>query len=590
MAATIEAQNMYAYQSQALGERTLVAVAADGSGVQSLTNNVLYWDIGGNPITIFNPAVMASRVRMVDSRDWAYFADGVDYLKWNIAAGLSSWGIASPLTGPVLGASVGSGQITVLIGRVYYVAFFNSVSQSYTDISPASASTGPLTAQNQNLITLPVSTNPAVTSKIILATSDGGNPNTLYQIATIPNSQTTYLDTTSQAVLLASSIWQNTDTSGVIHGLFGNQPPPKGSYPTSHNGRIFMAVGEVLYYSKSLAEVTTSSGIIAGRYEEAWPPDNSINVATGAELIHGLLSDGQILYIGTEEHIFRLLGDSASNFSQPQIVFPQTGLMNQDTWQLVYIEGTPVGTMWVTPDLRVMASDFNTYDNVGTPVQKIMNTMNPSAATNSWAVMVSNGPYNFYMLAIPTGTNTEPDTFLVYDLRLRKWYVWQFADLFSSGIFYTNLAGIPRWVFCDSNGIIRLIDPTQVLDRATDAVPVPITSTLQTTWLDFDDSMMRKTLNEIEVETSIPATTAVTVLGGSTQAQLNTTPNTVVSGAPLTQSPFGLTGDYKVYLAGYSAIDRFYKINISSSSSATSTTNDVVLGAYSVESIPIHRY
>lgn len=588
---TIKATNIYAYQNQVLGQRTLLAVASDGSGQNSLSNTVLYWDINGNPQTIFTPSLLATGIRAVDSRDYMYFTDGVaaDLLKWNIATGLSSWGFAAPITGITVGAPIAAGNITLLSGRVYFVAYYNATTQSYSDISPASASTGALTAQNVPLSTIPISTNPSVTNKILLATADGGDPTILYQLATIANATTTYTDTTNEATLLASNVWQNTDSTGNLHGLFGNQPPPNGSFPLSHNGRLWMAIGEVLYFSKNLAEVTTSSGIIAGRYEEAWTPTNQINVATGAEQIRGLLSDGQTLYVGTEQHIFRLTGDSPQNFSQPQIIFPATGLMTQNVWQLVYIESTPVGTMWMTPDYRVMGSDFNTYQDVGTPIQPILNSINPAAINAAWAVMVSNGPYNFYILGIPTGTNLVPDTFCIFDMRVRKWFVWNFADFFLSGIFYTSLSGVIRWIFVDSNGIIRLIDPTTVLDRSGDVNAVGITSTLQTAWLDYGDSFMRKTLNEIEVVTSDPKLT-VTIQGASSNAEFLNPVSTVVNAASLINSQFGGGIGYKVFLAGGPAIDRHYRKTFISTSTATSLPTDNILSEYSIEGVPIHRF
>ena len=588
MAATLIAQHMYAYQDQELGQRTPLSLADDGSGVTSLTNAVVYWDINGNLQIIFTPATGAMGLRAVDSRDWMYFIDNeqADLLKWNIADGLSSWGIGAPNVAPAVSSPISAGAITLTTGRVYFVVYFNNVSQSYSDLSPASAITGPLTAENEELTDIPVSTNPQVTSKLILATADGGDPTTLYELAIIPNAQTSYLDATPEATLLAATIWQDTDSSGNTHGVFGNFPPPVGAmYPTTHNGRIWLTTGEILLFSKSLDDVTTSSGVIAGRYEEAWPPSNAINVAVGAEEIHGLLSDGQTLYIGTESHIFRVTGDSPSNFSEPEIVFPQTGLLNQDVWQLVYLEGTPVGTMWLTPDLRVMGSDFNTYDDVGTPVQDTLNNINLAATYPAWAVMVSNGPYNFYILAVPTGSNNSPDTFLVFDMRLRKWYTWNFADNFVSGIFYTTLSGIPRWIFTDATGTVRLIDPTMVEDRATDAAPVPITSTIQTSWLDMGDDRLRKSLNECEVLTVDP-NIEVTIWGATTTLEFSAPNSELVANQVPIQN---FLGDYKVFLTGTQSIDRNYRYKFVSTSTSTSSTSDTILSAFAVEARPLHR-
>lgn len=586
MAGIIQAKQLYAYQDQADGQRTLVACSGDASGIASPANNVVYWDANGNPLNIFTPSTNAAPPRMASSRDYAFFSDGVagDLYKWHIINGRSKWGLSQPGISPTVGAPIGSGSITLTTGRKYGIVYYNATTQSYSDVSPLSASTGPLTNQNIPLSSIPVSSDPQVTNKLVVATADGGDPTTLYQLATIANATTTYTDQTNNITLINGTIWQETDSAGNFHGLYGNQPPPNGSFPTYHNGRMFLAVGEILYFSKSLADVTTSSGIMAGRFEEAFVPDYSLPVSTGAEQIHGLLSDGQTLYIGTELHIRRLLGDGPTNFSQPETVFPQTGLLNQNVWQLVYVEGTPVGTMWMTPDLRVMSSDFNTYQDVGTPILPILKTINPAALNNTWAVMVSNGPYNLYMLALPTGTNTAADTFCVYDMRLRKWFVWQFADQFLSGVFYVTLTGILRWVFCDANGNIRLIDPTTTYDRQGDSTQSAITSTIQTTWLNLGDPNIRKTLNQLEVETVDSALT-VTVEGASTSAQF-ATPNAVVTNAPLVASALG---PYIVPIAGNPAIDRHYRMTFTSTSGGSSTPTDVLLGYLTADVLPIHR-
>lgn len=583
---TIKAQQLYAYQDQGDGQRTLIATAADASGIPSMTNNIVYWDANGNPVLIFTPSVGAVRPRMASSRDYAFFMDGVskDLQKWHVINGLSAWGSNSPLVAPVVGAPINSGSITLITGRKYAVAFYNPTTASYTDISPISASTGALTNQNSPLSAIPVSSDPQMTQKLLLATADGGNPATLYEVASLANATTTYTDATPELTLVNNTIWQETDSNGNLHGLIGNQPPPNGLYPTYNNGRMFLAVGETLYFSKSLADVTTSSGVVAGRYEECWIPDYSTAVSTGAEQIKGLLSDGQTLYIGTELHIRRITGDGPSNFSEPQIIFPQTGLLNQNTWQVVFVEGQPVGTMWLTPDFRVMFSDFNTYAEVGTPILSYLQQMNPAATNAAFAVMVSNGPYNLYMLGIATGSNTAADTFLVYDLRRKKWYVWQFADPFLAGIYYVNLAGTPRWTFCDVNGVIRAVDSTTTYDRQGDPNQATITSTVQTTWLSLGDANARKALNQFEIET-VDANLLFTLEGASTDVQF-VTPNAVLTNVPLVQS---VLGPFVVPAAASAAVDRFYRMKFVSTSGASSTPEDVLLGYVSVDLAPIHR-
>lgn len=488
----------------------------------------------------------------------------------------------------VQSVAVGTGVVTLAtpIGRRYYVVYLNSAKQNFSDLSPISLGTGIITNGQISLFNIPVSPDPQVDSKVILATADGGNPNTLYFVGQILNAITTFSDNTPEAVLILGNIYAQLDVNGNIIGVIGNQPAPNGQFPVLHKGRVFMIVGTQLVFSKSLAEVSTSTGIIAGRFEEDFPLTYAIDLSPGAENGLGLLSDGYALYIGTEKHVRRLLGDGPLNFQQPNVIFSETGLMTQNVWKIVFLEGTPIGTMWVTPDFRVIGSDFNTYNDVGTAIQSTLNTINPAAVNNCWAESITYGPYNFYVLALATGSNTDPDTICVYDLHLRKWYVWQYTDKFISGIFYINIAGIPRWLAVDNSGFVRFMDQALVMDRQLSTeTAVGIVNTIRTTWLELGDPSLRKTMNEIEVATS-DKNMLVTIEGASTQSDF-TTPNVVLSNLPLVSNIFG---QLKVFVSGFPAIYRYYRFTLTSTSSlAASLSNDVILGYFSSEVLPLNR-
>jgi hypothetical protein len=479
---------------------------------------------------------------------------------------------------------VNSGGVTVKIGRKYFVVYLNFTSQTMSDLSPESVLTGPITNGQVFLSVIPISPDPQVDQKIILATGDGGDPTILYFLAQISNATTTYSDDTPEEILVLNNIYQEQDSFGNDIGVLGNQPPPNGSFPTSHQGRMYLAQGPFVYFSKSISELTTSSGIIAGRYEESFPFENIINIPTEAEKIRGLLSDGTSLYVGSERHIRRVYGDPVLNPGEPQVLFAEAGILTQNVWQIVFREGTPIGAMWVTPDFRVLRSDFNTYIDAGVVIQSTLNTINQAAINNSWAASISYGPYNFYVLGIPTGTNTDPNTLCVYDLHLNQWYVWNFVDKMLCGLFYVSLSGVPRWLMFSDEGTCRYVDPLVVVDRSGDGDATGITTTIRTTWLHLGDPTARKILNEIELLTTDTAM-KVTVEGATTNAEFNS-PHIVVSNASLVPSQFG---ELKVYLAGLPAIDRFYRFTFTSTSKVSSLISDVILGYSSVEAQLVHR-
>lgn len=481
----------------------------------------------------------------------------------------------------------GSGPITLQSGRVYFEAFANSVTGHISDVSPASVSTGAVFGGSIPIQLVSTSPDPQVDTEYVLATADGGDETTLYFLASLPIGTTTYLDTTPEEVLLQANTFASVDDSGTEHGIINSEPPPgNGQFPTKHRGRIYMLAQNVLFFSKSLADLTTSTGLIAGKYEEAWDPQDQFDVSEGAESGNGLYSDGVNLYIGTKRHIRRLQGDSPINFVPPDMIFNDVGLNNQEVWQGIYLEGTPAGSMWMTPDFRVLRSDFNTYNNVGEEIQTTLNTINKSASNACWATYVGEADQNFYVLAIPTGTNTVPDTLCVYNIARGKWFVWTSVVGFISGLYYMNFLGVPRFIVCSNSGSIFLFDPSQTKDNVSSTFGFTIPVTIQTSWISMGDPQMRKVLNEIEVGTG-DKNMLVTIEGATTDAQF-TTPNLVVANAPLTTN---FLGEFKVMLAGFPTVDRYYRFTfVSAPSPCTGITVLDIMNYLSIESIPYNRY
>ena len=485
----------------------------------------------------------------------------------------------------IQGETVGNSPVILTQGRTYYYVYGNEITEHWSDLSPASVSTNPVNGGTIPLSNIVDSSDPQVTTKAILATADGNDPSILYLVSLLPNLTTTYQDNTSELSLLTNTTYLFTDNNGNEFGVTGNDVPPNGQFPTKHASRLWMLNGPFLQYSKSVAELTTNTGFVAGRYEEAWPPEFQIDVSEVSEIGKGLLSDGQTLYVGTSRHIRRVTGNDPSNFSPAEVVFRDVGLMNQDVWSIVYIESTPIGAMWMTPDHRVILSDFNSYTDVGLTIQTTLNTINKDAEQNCWACFLNDGPYNYYMLAIPTGSNTDPDTLCVFDTRIKEWFIWQLADNVDIGLFYFNLFGVPRWFFMDGNGVPRLFDKTTFEDRSGDTTPVPIDHTIQTTWLDIGDGNARKAINEIELITTI--TGSLVSLDGATTSAEFTSPISVLSGSSLIQD---ILGDWKVFPVGASAKSRYYRITITGASTSGSAVTDELLGGLILEIMPIHKY
>lgn len=489
---------------------------------------------------------------------------------------VQTWGIAPAATAISVG-SPSAGAITLNSGRFYYAVFKNAVTGHFSDLNPVSASTGPITNQNIPLVNIPVSTDQQVSHVAILATADGGDETTLYLLTTLTNGTTTYTDSTTEQTLLLSSVYQNTDSAGVPHGVADNSlPPTANGIVITHQGRLWILDGGNLYFSKSLSDLTTSDGIITGRFEEAWPGTYQMVISKEAELGTALFSDGVTLYIGTSRAVRRVVGSDPTSFSEPEIVFNEAGVFNQDVFKRIFVEGQPVGMMWLTPDGRVIQSDFNTYRDVGTPVQDILNTINP--AGSPYATAVSWGPYDFYVLAVPTGSNTVPNELLIYDLRHGRWIVWSLYDTAINAVFFDipNQSS-PLFLFSDNSTGIWSFNSTYTVDRSG-STNAAIAGALKSCWQHLGDPILRKWLNAVEISASSSSFTG-TIEGASIDSDF-TTPNTIVNAASPTTGPFG---EFKYFTASAATKDRFYRLTLN-------WTGPFTLAGWAFEAVPINRF
>lgn len=441
---------------------------------------------------------------------------------------------------------------------------------------------------------------------VLMATADGGDVTTLYGITEIPLSSFTagtYVfydtipdtvtdETYTGAMLLNNNIYVEPDGLGGSIGISGNTPPPKDlNKPILHKGRLFGTNGKTLYYSKSLQEVTTSTGLITSKWEEAWPGYNQIDLAYGNETITGLLSDGDVLYIGTDENIYRLLGDSPSNFSVPATIFRGVGVASQDAWTVIYKDDIPAGYMWYTPDNKIMLSDFNTYTEIGKYVYPLLYTTGTLGQLQS----TSYGPYSLAILSIQT-TNNQP-TYFIYDTKNSGWYFWQRPAISSTSqlpttglLSYTNSAGINNIYTCInqiSNGVkscsLMYFDPNRQTDMSTLFDPVQtITWAIETSWLNFDDDVSFFTLNDVEAWTPDEDVTATV---SACNGQDFDNPFVVKTG-PLVSGPLGTK---KLFLAGCRSISRFFKLRLETNNLTDLATFNPVLSQFSFEHFPHTR-
>jgi hypothetical protein len=412
----------------------------------------------------------------------------------------------------------------------------------------------------------------------------------LYLVGTAVAGSLQFTDNTTEDSLLLNQQLQFTDEFGNDFGVAGNTPPPLGDHSIKHLGRIYISQGQTLFFSKSLEELVLPNGFIAGKYEEAFPGDNSMDISEGAETVRGLLSDGSTLYIGTERHIRRLFGDGPDNFTKPEIVHNEVGVINQETWQIVFAEGQPVGAIWLTPDKRVIGSDFNTYVDIGNPIQDVLSLINLDLAADiAHAQFVSTDEFDFYILHIPTSTNGN-NTLCVYDLRTRRWFTWQLAPgmYTTASMFNITNSGTTQWLFAlqpvgenaDGSGtpttapVIAVFDGSVGTDLGQ-AIPV----TAQTTWMHLSMPIHRKILNTMD---HVGDDGNLLTIEGSSTADQFLNPLPVITNQPLSD---GALDGKQWLIAGSPTLSRYYRFRFTNPNLTAPFA--VFLGSYDLWILPI---
>lgn len=586
------------------------AVYANEAAVPVTKKSVWMGTTGGVPsIRAFDDAqalwakipITASAVdiHMAYSRSTAYFTDGFDSgIKWDGSIGspnapVSKWGIVSPVVAPTI-ASLSSGLVTLVSGRGYFYVFRNSTTGHMSDLSPfsvvgspaAPGTTGPITNQEIHLSNIQSAPSPAdsqVDKIWILATADGGDETLLYFVAEINIGTTTYIDNTPELTLLNNNVVQETDINGNLIGVADNTPPPTaGQLTIKHQGRIFISKNAVLYCSKNLQELTTSTGLIAGKFEEAWPFTNQFDLSDNAEVITSLVSDGITLYIGTPQHIYRLNGDSPVDFQFQQIAFNEAGVVQQDAIDVVYANGNPSGCVWMTPDRRIIHSDFNTYSEIGGPIQDLLNRIPDGNLPYVHTTFYSRGEYDLCTVQFSTnpGAVTSNIFWAVFEMKSGTWVVWEMPAGTLASLLYFTAQGLPQWLFFDADAThqIQWLDPSLASDNNQ-----LIFSAITTPYYHFGTPTERKWLNELEILTT-DININVSISAATTAADF-AGPLIIVNRSPVV-SPLG---PLKIFTAGDfgGGYHRFFRTRFTTTTGLPSSVNWIE--AFNFEIIPIHK-
>jgi hypothetical protein len=309
--------------------------------------------------------------------DTLYMCNGTDLKKWD-GTTVSGWGIAAPVSAPTF--TVAAGSLSAFSGYTYRFVYKNSSTGHISTASPPSLSTGQLTSQHV-LVQGASSADPQVDKVDIYRTDDGGA--IFYYLTTINNGGTwSYTDNTADSGL-------NDDIQAPLADT--NDPPPSnGSLVRFHQGRMWVAANNFLYYG---AGPDCTNGVP----EEAFPPANFFKFAGK---ITGLASTTNGLIVFTQDNSYVVLGVDKTSFA-PKPWQQNFGVASQNS----LAQDGDVLFIFTSKSQLFELSD--SLDEIGFPIQSRLAAYNPASvylaihrSGTDEGLFISNGSTEYYRYSV----------------------------------------------------------------------------------------------------------------------------------------------------------------------------------------------
>jgi len=290
----------------------------------------------------------------------------------------------------------GSGTVAAYSGWTYVYAY-HCVDGHVSTASSASYSTGPVMGNIDVPLSGVGSSDTQVDAVWLFRTVDGGS--TFLFMDEIPNpgvnGKWNLKDTNPDSTL-------NLFIQAAIDDA--NDPPPVGSVaPEYHLGRVWVAVGNTVYYSQSY----TSVGVAV----QSFPP---LNYFIFPSIVTRMVSTPSGLLVFTVSDVFVILGTGIDSIFYVTDFIDGVGLLH---YHALAVNGsTP---MLLTSDGQFLAiTTDGGVSELGFPIGDLLEGFNPATAYVSWhvdgskdkAIYVSDGATGWYRCN-PTST---PETGLVW--------------------------------------------------------------------------------------------------------------------------------------------------------------------------------
>jgi hypothetical protein len=183
--------------------------------------------------------------------------------------------------------------------------------------------------------------------------------------------------------------------------------PPKGNYITSDPSRVWMAKGDVIYYCAFQNPNDWTSAENAGSVEYFTFGGGNITALHNYNNLKCVWKQNSFAVIyGVSYYDFRLVEVSNA-----------IGCVSFKTVQEV------AGRLFWLGSADIYAFTQGAPTPIGQKVRRYLDSIN----TTYWSKCFAGTDGQRYYLGIVTGTNTEPDTMLVFDTRYNVWRVYDIA-------------------------------------------------------------------------------------------------------------------------------------------------------------------
>lgn len=312
--------------------------------------------------------------------DLCFIVNGQDRLKFD-GTSVTAFGIDRPTVGTLAGASGGVG----LHNGTYELRVTFGVSGTGHESSASDTATATVTVANEEIdwSNIPVSADSQVDRRYLYARNTATQTR-FYRVGTITNN----VDTTATTSILDANA-----TTPAPSTTERNRPPSGIKYLAYHQGRLFAATDDALYWS----------GLDA---PEAFDPLSTDGVNAGdGEKFTGLESDGEVLLVFKENRVYGIFNGSDPAVWQIREIDGEHGCVNHRT--IVSANGT---VYWWSPT----GLAFYTGSGVNPIGETLLGDLTEtiSVAELARASAANDSTQNRILIALP-GAGQQRATFII---------------------------------------------------------------------------------------------------------------------------------------------------------------------------------